>query len=131
MHYEDEFQALRSVIEDSSKSYKEVAVYLFPHLKMESAYGRLKACLNPDKDERLTFGQIITMCRFCGRFDALYYMADELEHEQPKLKEPEDKDSLLMQQFIEAKRGLEKIAERLERSINRKIDSKDAKPGES
>lgn len=117
MAYDDEYEALRSTIEDSGKTYKEVAIFLFPHLKIESAYSRLKACLNPDKDDRLTFGQIIAMCKFCDRYDALHFMAHELFHEAPKQKLPEDEKALLMQKFIKAKEDLEKIAGRLEKSF--------------
>lgn len=120
MNYDDEFEALRSVIEDSDKGYKNVAIYLFPHLKMESAYSRLKACLNPEKDERLTLGQIIAMCRYCNRYDALHFMADELSHKRPDIMPVEDEEAILMQEFIRAKKDLEKIADRLEKNFEKR-----------
>ncbi len=56
--YDDEYDALNRMVANSSKSAKDLAVYLFPHLKMDSAYARLKACLNPEKDDKLSFGLI-------------------------------------------------------------------------
>ena len=78
--YDDEYQALSLMIGNSQKSVKELADYLYPHLKPESAYARLKACLNPDRDERLTFGQIIAAMKFCERYDPLFYACDETLH---------------------------------------------------
>ncbi len=88
--YEDEYDALAQMIANSEKSAKEVAVFLFPHMKLESAHARLRACLNPEKDERLTFGQIIAAMRFCGTFDPLMYACDETLHARPDRKAPED-----------------------------------------
>lgn len=88
--YEDEYDALAQMIANSEKSAKELAVYLFPHMKLESAHARLRACLNAEKDERLTFGQIIAAMRFCGRYDPLMYACDETLHARPDRKAPED-----------------------------------------
>ncbi|MFG0675890.1 hypothetical protein [Delftia sp. WSY_7] len=88
--YEDEYDALAQMIANSEKSAKELAVYLFPHMKLESAHARLRACMNAEKDERLTFGQIIAAMRFCGRYDPLMYACDETLHARPDRKAPED-----------------------------------------
>lgn len=88
--YDDEYDALAQMVANSSKSAKELAVFLFPHLKMDSAYARLKACLNPEKDERLTFGQILAAMRFCGTYDPLMYACDETLHARPDRKTTED-----------------------------------------
>ena len=90
LFYEDEFDALNQMLVHSEKSGKELAAHLFPHLKIDSAYARLRACLNPEKDERLTFGQIITAMLFCGTFDPLQYACDETLHARPDRKAPED-----------------------------------------
>lgn len=88
--YDDEYDALNRMVANSSKTAKELAVYLFPHLKMDSAYARLKACLNPEKDDKLSFGQIIAAMRFCGTADPLYFMCDETLHARPDRKSAED-----------------------------------------
>jgi len=88
--YEDEYDALAQMISNSQKSAKELANFLFPHMKPESAHARLRACLNSEKDERLTFGQILAAMRFCGTFDPLMYACDETLHARPDRKAAED-----------------------------------------
>jgi len=88
--YDDEYDALAQMIANSEKSPKELAAFLFPDRKLDSAHARLRACLNPEKDERLTFGQIIAAMRFCGRFDPLMYACDETLHARPDRKAAED-----------------------------------------
>lgn len=93
LFYEDEFEALALMISNSDKAFKDVAQHLFPHLKMESAYAKLKACLNSDKDERLTFGQIIIAMKFCERFDPILYACDDTLHHRPSRKAPADEEA--------------------------------------
>ena len=88
--YDDEYDALNQMIANSDKSAKELAAFLFPERKLDSAHARLRACLNPERDERLTFGQIVAAMRFCGRFDPLMYACDETLHARPDRKAPED-----------------------------------------
>lgn len=97
LFYDDEFDALNQMIANSSKSSKELACYLFPEKKPDTAYARLKACLNPDKDERLTFGQIIASMAFCERYDPLMYACDETLHGRPDRKSAEDEAINLME----------------------------------
>lgn len=115
LFYEDEFEALQLMISSSERSFKEVAAYLFPHLKPESAYARLKSCLNPDKDERLTFGQIIAAMKFCERFDPLKFACDETLHARPDRKAPEDEEVRLVAAINEASSTLTKAMRQLER----------------
>lgn len=114
LFYDDEFDALAQTITNSDKSFKECAAFLFPHLKPESAYARLKACLNADKSERLTFGQIIALCDYCKTYDALNFMSDELNHERGKVKNPADEGAELQREFIKRAKDLEHIAARIE-----------------
>lgn len=115
LFYEDEFEALQLMISGSERSFKEVASYLFPHLKPESAYARLKACLNPEKDERLTFGQILAAMKFCERFDPLMFACDETLHARPDRKAPEDEQVRLVAAINEASSTLTKAMRQLER----------------
>lgn len=96
LFYEDEYEALNLMVSNSHKSAKDLAVYLFPHLKMESAYARLKACLNPEKDERLTFGQIIASMVFCESYDPLMFACDETFHARPERIAPQDEEVRLV-----------------------------------
>lgn len=87
--YDDEFHALRAMIE-GGRGYKATAAHLWPAMKPESAYARLKACTNAERDEKLAFGEIIQAAKFNDRFDALYYFAAETLHAQPARVAPED-----------------------------------------
>jgi hypothetical protein len=114
LFYEDEFEALQMMISGSDRSFKEVAGYLFPHLKPESAYARLKACLNPEKDERLTFGQIIAAMKFCGRFDPLMFACDETLHARPDRKSADDESVRLVAAMNDAALTMQKAMRQLE-----------------
>lgn len=113
LFYEDEFEALQLMISSSGRSVKEVAAYLYPHLKPESAYARIKACLNPEKDERLTFGQIIAAMVFCERFDPLMYACDETLHARPDRKAPEDEEVRLVAALSEASQMMERAMKQI------------------
>lgn len=119
LFYDDEFEALNLMVSNSEKTPKELACFLFPHLKPDSAYARLKACLNPERDERLTFGQIVAAMRFCNRFDPLYFACDETVHGRPEIKAPEDEEAKLAMVISEA-------AGVMERAL-RKIDAMQAR----
>lgn len=115
LFYEDEFDALSRTISNSRRGFKEVASFLFPHLKLESAYARLKACLNSERDERLTLGQVVALCRFCESYDVLMFMADELSHARPVPVTRDDERVRLQREFVEATRVQQGIIDRLER----------------
>lgn len=115
LFYDDEFQAIDAAIIASEKSYKEVAHFLWPAKKPDSAYARLKACLNPEKDERLTLGEIVAICQFCGHVDPLLFLCDELSHERPKPITKEDELAALLRQYLEATKLLQRIGPTIER----------------
>lgn len=115
LFYEDEFEAIREAIASSEREFKEVAMHLWPSRKPESAYARLRACLNDQKDERLTFGEIVEICRFCDRFDPLYFMCAQLSHEKPKQAAKEDELARLLREYLEAKKLTDRIGPQIER----------------
>jgi hypothetical protein len=96
--YDDEFHALRAMIE-GGRGYKATAAHLWPAMKPESAYARLKACTNPGRDEKLSFGEIIQAAKFNERFDALYYFCAETLHAQPVHVAPDDAMAKLADQL--------------------------------
>ena len=102
LFYDDEFDALQQMIAGSERSFKECATFLRPDLKPESAYAWLKACVSPNGDQHLKLGQIVSLARFCKRFDPLFHMADELEHERPRPIDPEDEKTRIQREFAEA-----------------------------
>jgi hypothetical protein len=111
LFYDDEFDALQQMIAGSERSFKECATFLRPDLKAESAYAWLKACVNPNGDQHLKFGQVISLARYCKRFDALFFMADELMHERPDRRNEEDEKARIQREFAEAVARLEGLAE--------------------
>ncbi len=115
LFYDDAADALGQTITNSERTFKECAQFLFPHLKPESAYARLKNCLNPErKDENLSFEQIIALCDFCKSYDALNFMCDELNHERPKERNPADELVELQRDFVKTGKRMEQIAGRIE-----------------
>lgn len=114
LFFEDEYEALNLMISNSGKTAKELAVFLFPHLKMDSACARLKACLNSEKDERLTFGQIIAAMKFCERYEPLMFACDETLHARPDRRAPKDEEVRLVEAMNSASSMLAKAMKQLE-----------------
>jgi hypothetical protein len=112
--YEDEYEALNLMVSNSQKTPKELAAYLFPHLKLDSAYARLKACLNSEKDERFTFGQIVAAMKFCECYDPLMYACDETLHARPDRKAPKDEEVKLVEAINGAASVLNKAMRQLD-----------------
>lgn len=115
MNYETEFEALDCLIASSKRTYKEVAHHIYPHLRVDSAYSRLKLCLNPDKEDKLSLGEILAICRFCERYDILMYLADECGFKRPEPKPKEDFASELRKDCLKMKEFFEQMAEKMER----------------
>ncbi|MCC7041091.1 MAG: hypothetical protein IT516_12355 [Burkholderiales bacterium] len=115
LFYDDEFEAIREAIASSDHEFKEVACHLWPSRKPESAYARLKACLNETKDERLTFGEIVEICRFCDRYDPLYFMCDQVSHDRPKPIAKEDELARLLREYLAARMATERLGPQIER----------------
>ncbi|QIM51602.1 hypothetical protein [Hydrogenophaga crocea] len=90
LFYDDEFDAIRQAISDCGKPFKLVAAHMFPDMKPESAYAKLKRCTDSQGDERLTFGQVVRLMAFCECYDPLMYACDETLHARPDRKAPED-----------------------------------------
>lgn len=118
LFYDDENDAVAQMIANSERTFKECAAFLFPHLKPESQYARLKNCLRSDKtDEKLSFGQIIALARFCEAYDALYFMADELDHDRPVKRAPADELAELIREYLKSKSRATSLEPRIEERI--------------
>lgn len=115
LFYDDWRDALRAAISDSGKEWKQVANHLWPSMKMDSAYAKLKNCLSDVGDEKLGVGEALEIMRFCGEFDLLYYLADETSHDRPATRAPIDEMAELQREYIASARELKRIAERIER----------------
>lgn len=119
LFYDDWRDALRHAITASGKEYKQVAHHLWPSMKMDSAYAKLKHCLEGTGGEKLGVGEAIEIMRFCGEYDLLYHIADETHHDRPAQRAPEDAQAELQRQYIRAAEEMKRIAERIERGLMR------------
>lgn len=114
LFYDDEFDALTTCIGASGRPFKEVASFIFPDMKTESAYARLKDCCNPTGTQRLTFGQVVRVMNFCQAYDPLHHACDETLHARPDRKAPQDEEVRL----LEAIDGAAGTMERAMKALN-------------
>lgn len=101
--------------------YKKVSGWLWPNLKQETAYARLKNCFREDKDENLSWHdrkRILKAGREAGCHLAMHYLCNELLYDEPK---PADrhrlKQEIKTQINIQVDR-LEALLDRAERLEN-------------
>lgn len=102
LFYEDDRDAIRTMIGSSGKTFKECAQHLFPNLKPETAYAKLKTMVDGAGDEELKFSQVVTLMRFCQHYDPLYYVCDETLHARPDRKTPDDQRVALTEAIKQA-----------------------------
>jgi hypothetical protein len=114
LFYDDEFDAIQTAIGDSGKPFKDVAQFMFPDMKAESAYARLKACCSPTGDQRLTFGQVIRLMTFCEAYDPLMHACDETLHARPDRKAPLDEEIKLAEVIGSATNTIERALRALD-----------------
>jgi hypothetical protein len=115
LFYDDEFDAISIAIANSGKAFKDVAAFMFPDMKSESAYAKLKACCNPIGDQRLTFGQTVRLMRFCEAYEPLMYACDETFHARPQRVAPKDEEIRLVEAIKGASETLNRAMQQLER----------------
>lgn len=121
LFYEDEFEALNLMVSHSTKTPQQLAGFLFPHMKPASGYARLKACLNPEGDQRLTFGQILAAMKFCECYDPLMFACDETMHARPDRKAPQDEEIKIVEAMNNAAEVMNRAMRQLENLRNRNI----------
>jgi hypothetical protein len=114
LFYDDEFDAITQAINTSSKSWKEVAAHIFPDMKPDSAYARLKVCASSTGDQRLTFGQVVRLMNFCECYDPLMHACDETLHARPDRKAPEDETINLVEVINSAAHTMERAMRALD-----------------
>ena len=102
--------ATSAAIHKSGKPLKALALELWPSLKLDTAYSRLRGCLNADRPEKLTADEHLMIARLTDQFDFLHYCAQELHHSRPERIEPEDEKVRLQREFIKAQKDLMRLA---------------------
>lgn len=114
LFYDDEFDAIATAIGNSGKPFKLVAAHIFPDMKPESAYARLKECCSPMGDQRLTFGQVIRLMAYCECYDPLLHACDETLHARPDRKAPEDEAIKLVEVMASCASTMERAMKAME-----------------
>lgn len=114
LFYDDEYDAIASAIGNSGKPFKEVAAFMFPDMKPESAYARLKDCCNPTGTQRLSFGQVVRLMTFCEAYDPLLHACDETLHARPDRKAPEDEAVKLVEVINSAANTMDRAMKAIE-----------------
>lgn len=96
--YESIEDALMYSIMSANKSYKEIAARLWPSDNIENAHRRLHEALNSSRRQKLSADEIIFICNYCNRYDAIHYMEDEclLTRSTKKVVEVEFQESRRM-----------------------------------
>lgn len=114
LFYDDEFDAIAAAVGASGKPFKLVAAHMFPDMKPESAYARLKDCCSATGTQRLTFGQVVRLMVFCEAYDPLMHACDETLHARPDRKAPEDEAVKLAEVISHAASTIERASRALE-----------------
>lgn len=114
LFYDDEYDSIAAAIGASGKPFKMVAAHLFPDMKPESAYARLKQCQSSTGDQRLTFGQVVRLMQFCEAYDPLAYACDSTFHARPHRVAPADEAVRLVESINSATQTIERAMKQLE-----------------
>lgn len=114
LFYDDEFDAIAMAVGNSGKPFKLVAAHIFPDMKPESAYARLKDCCTPTGTQRLTFGQVVRLMAYCECYDPLYHACDETLHARPDRKAAEDEAVKLAEVMNAAAQTMERAMRAME-----------------
>jgi len=126
LFYEDEYDALQTMIGSSGKSLKECASFLWPDMKQASAYAKLQARLDRTGDEQFSWRQVIALMTFCDAFDPLLDACDQTMHARPDRKAPADEEVRLTQAIEGAATELRRAMLALEAAQNRRANGRPA-----
>lgn len=109
--------ALREVIQVSGGP-KVVACQLWPDKAPDAAHRTLLACLNEDRQERFSPGQLAQLLRIGrskGCHTAMNFLASDCGYSHPQPIEPEDERARLQREYIEAVNRLSKLQAEINR----------------
>lgn len=97
---------------------KAVGHAIWPAKGVEGAQRHLLACLNPDRNEKLSPEEALhieRMARDRGCHIVAQYRASVLCYADPVPVEPEDERAKLEREFVEAARQMQRMADRIEK----------------
>ncbi|HAK63413.1 MAG TPA: hypothetical protein DCO82_09270 [Alphaproteobacteria bacterium] len=112
---DDPHEAFRHMMILSGKSTKQVAAFLWPEMRLESAYAKLTNCLKDGTGEKLSFAQVIAAMNFCGSYEPLYYACSATDHHRPARMAAGEREAELAKTIRGAAETMEKAMRALER----------------
>jgi hypothetical protein len=114
--HESIIDALREAIQAAGGN-KPVGALLYPDLPVDQAAGRVRDCLNPDRREHFTPGQVVVIARLAreaGNHALMTYLAGELSYLRPVPVDPEGQLAERQREFVDAVKALHSMANRIE-----------------
>lgn len=117
LFHEDIYDALGTTIQFLG-GYKKVALMLWPDMRMESAYARLKASLDSTKPEKLSPSEVNLLIREGRKINChaiMKFLGDDCLYQVTPI-EPEDEKERTQKAFIEATQSLIKAIEKLNKA---------------
>ena len=96
--------------------YKKVGAMLWPTLKIDSAYARLKACLRDDKNEKLSqheFLKLLQWAKEAGCHTLMHYLADASYYERPAPRSHEQATNDLQKKILEKLESIDQLKTQL------------------
>ncbi len=99
---------------------KSAGVALWPTKGVEAAQRHLLACLNPERNEKLSPNELMLLLRLArdkGCHVGMQQLSHELSYAQPAPIEPKDELAELLRQNLEAHRESQRRQDRIERLL--------------
>lgn len=101
---------------------KNVGHEIWPAKGVEGAQRHLLACLNPDRNEKLSPDEVLLIARLARDKDChvyIEYLAQALSYAQPEPVEPEDELKVLLKANNELRALQIATSERIEKALGR------------
>jgi hypothetical protein len=98
---------------------KAVAVLLWPSKPVREAHNRIDACLNPERNEKLSPAELMFIAgkaREVNCHSVIRFLCQECGYQEPVAREPEDEKARLQRDFIKAQQAMSKLAAQMERA---------------
>lgn len=96
---------------------KKVAAKLWPHKTVADASRYLSHCLDPERNEKLSMGEIVMIMKWAKDEAKCHapmdYLASVIGYDKPVPKDPEDEFAQLQRDYIAATKVNERLAKRM------------------
>ncbi len=121
LFYEDLNDVLDAVIKCLG-GYEKVAMDLWPSKPLRTGYARLKACVNPDKDEKLALEEFLLLLKWArakGCHMGMAFVNEDCGYVPPEPKDPLAEKAELQALFMESVKMQAQVAQNQEAIIKR------------